>query len=809
MIPILPLHLSNLIQQILRDALCLISFFIGGLSIIGIAFHFPLYPSFNTVNDVIQSTKFGFARSVLADILIQLYGYSGIFFGIFFLAVGTQILSSSLLRIRFIRRFFLLQFSFLFLGCSIASLWKFLPIFHRSFFGSLGLLLSQKLHHYLELVLSSIHYLKFIDSIFITCNIFFLFFGVACLKKSLNFSLTRFVGRVGEISKKVIHSSFFFYKKKSSSSEKVMDFEDEEHKITSSSKEYFKKNHDSLISNHHGYINNDTIDEFDYYPTPPTVKAPTDLKTIAESAKAKPSKRNKNNQHDQSINLALLNKKNDGSYVLPPIDLLNDSQKPKKLASFSAESLEQRSEILQKVLEEFSIKGKIINARPGPVVTLFEFKPAPGIKTARVISLSDDIARSMSALSTRIAIISGQNLIGIELPNEHRHTVFLKDLLKTKEYSEGSFALPLILGQDIGGQPIIVDLARMPHLLVAGTTGSGKSVSINVMILSLLFALSPEQCKFIMIDPKMLELSVYDDIPHLLTPVVTDPKKAISALKWAVKEMERRYQAMSKLGVRNIDNYNERITQSLEKGSLLMRRVQTGFDPDTGKPIFENQPLDFKPLPYIVVIVDEMADLMLVAGKEIEGAVQRLAQMARAAGIHLIMATQRPSVDVITGTIKANFPTRISFQVTSKIDSRTILGEQGAEQLLGQGDMLYMAGGGRTKRVHGPFVNDLEVEKVVSFLKNQAEPSYSDTITQEEIDMAGQSDGRSDEEGEDNLYKKALELIQREKKVSTSFVQRHLKIGYNRAANIVEQMEKAGVVSAPNHSGKRTILIDL
>jgi S-DNA-T family DNA segregation ATPase FtsK/SpoIIIE len=349
----------------------------------------------------------------------------------------------------------------------------------------------------------------------------------------------------------------------------------------------------------------------------------------------------------------------------------------------------------------------------------------------------------------------------------------------------------------------------MPHLLVAGTTGSGKSVSINVMILSLLFALSPEQCKFIMIDPKMLELSVYDDIPHLLTPVVTDPKKAISALKWAVKEMERRYQAMSKLGVRNIDNYNERITQSLEKGSLLMRRVQTGFDPDTGKPIFENQPLDFKPLPYIVVIVDEMADLMLVAGKEIEGAVQRLAQMARAAGIHLIMATQRPSVDVITGTIKANFPTRISFQVTSKIDSRTILGEQGAEQLLGQGDMLYMAGGGRTKRVHGPFVNDLEVEKVVSFLKNQAEPSYSDTITQEEIDMAGQSDGRSDEEGEDNLYKKALELIQREKKVSTSFVQRHLKIGYNRAANIVEQMEKAGVVSAPNHSGKRTILIDL
>jgi S-DNA-T family DNA segregation ATPase FtsK/SpoIIIE len=491
-----------------------------------------------------------------------------------------------------------------------------------------------------------------------------------------------------------------------------------------------------------------------------------------------------------------------GDYHLPPIDLL-DVQKQKQSATVSQDVLAESAKQLENVLEEFGVKGEIVNVRPGPVVTMFELKPAPGIKTSRVIGLADDIARSMSALSTRIAVIPGQNVIGIELPNKHRQTVYMRDMLISSDFQQTKASLPLILGKDIGGQPIVADLTRMPHLLVAGTTGSGKSVSINTMILSLLFKFSPEQCKFIMVDPKMLELSVYDDIPHLLAPVVTDSKKAIVALKWAVREMENRYRAMSKLGVRNIDNFNLRLKQAKESGEILIRRIQTGFDPDTGRPIFENQTLDFEVLPYIVVVVDEMADLMLVAGKEIEAAVQRLAQMARAAGIHLIMATQRPSVDVITGTIKANFPTRISFQVTSKIDSRTILGEQGAEQLLGQGDMLYMAGGGRIGRVHGPFITDGEVERIVHFLKSQGEPNYVEAVTEDDENPSLLDDVKS--EGDD-LYRQAVELVLREGKASTSFVQRHLQLGYNRAARLIEQMEKEGIVSPANHVGKREIL---
>jgi S-DNA-T family DNA segregation ATPase FtsK/SpoIIIE len=489
---------------------------------------------------------------------------------------------------------------------------------------------------------------------------------------------------------------------------------------------------------------------------------------------------------------------------LPPFDLLDDVAHSSKSKPPSEKELQTCADALQTVLEEFGIRGEIANIRPGPVVTMYEFKPAPGIKASRVISLADDIARSMSALSARIAIIPGQNVIGIELPNSYRATVYLKDLLLTEQYKMTGTSLPLILGKDIGGEAIVADLTRMPHLLVAGTTGSGKSVSVNAMILSLLFKLPPEKCRFIMIDPKMLELSIYDDIPHLLTPVVTDPKKAVVALKWAVKEMENRYHAMSKLGVRNIDGYNIRIEQAKKSGEILSKRVQTGFDPDSGKPIFENQSFNLEQLPYIVVVVDEMADLMLVAGKEIEGAVQRLAQMARAAGIHLIMATQRPSVDVITGTIKANFPTRISFMVTSKIDSRTILGEQGAEQLLGQGDMLYMAGGGRIQRVHGPFMKDEEVERVVTFLKDQGEPSYIDQVTQD-VDEDFDEDLGPDND-KDPIYKKAVDLIRREGKVSTSFIQRHLSIGYNRAARIVDQMEAEGVVSPAGHTGKREIL---
>ncbi len=494
-----------------------------------------------------------------------------------------------------------------------------------------------------------------------------------------------------------------------------------------------------------------------------------------------------------------------GEFRVPPLDLLEpvpDSEARAK--TMSPDALEQNARLLEQVLEDFGIRGEIVKVRPGPVVTLYELEPAPGIKTSRIISLSDDIARSMSAVSARIATIPGRSVIGIELPNSSRQTVFLRELMASRAYEQASAKLPLALGKDIGGSPVVVDLARMPHLLVAGTTGSGKSVGINAMILSLLFRMTPNICRFIMIDPKMLELSIYDGIPHLMSPVVTEPKKAVVALKWTVREMEERYRAMSKLGVRNIEGYNARLSDARKKGEVLMRKVQTGFDPETGRPVYEDQPLDLTPLPYIVVVVDEMADLMLVAGKEIEAAIQRLSQMARAAGIHLIMATQRPSVDVVTGTIKANFPTRVSFQVTSKIDSRTILGEQGAEQLLGQGDMLYMAGGGRITRIHGPFVDDHEVEAVAHYLGTQGEPAYVEGITEEEEETG--LDGFGAEAAGDELYQRAVELVVREGRASTSFIQRHLQIGYNRAARIIEQMEKQGVVSPANHVGKREVL---
>lgn len=493
-------------------------------------------------------------------------------------------------------------------------------------------------------------------------------------------------------------------------------------------------------------------------------------------------------------------------YCLPSINLLANLKEDTGMGLLSREKLNERAEALLSVLSEFGIQGDIINIQPGPIVTMYEFRPAPGIKTSRIISLSDDIARSMSALSARIANIPGKNAIGIELPNDKRQTVFLRSLLASPDYKQTACALPLILGKDISGHPVLADLAKMPHLLVAGTTGSGKSVSINTMILSLLYKFSPEQCRFIMVDPKMLELSVYNDIPHLLTPVVTEPKKAVSALKWAVREMEARYKAMSQLGVRNIDGFNQKVAEGHKRGDVFMQRIQTGFDPETGKPIFEDQPLDYKELPYLVVVVDEMADLMLVAGKEIEIAVQRLAQMARAAGIHLIMATQRPSVDVITGTIKANFPTRISFQVTSKIDSRTILGEQGAEHLLGHGDMLYMSGGGRLQRVHGPFASDADVEAVTTYLKSQGEAEYVEGIT-DEVDETEALTGASVGGGKgDDLYNQAIAIIHQEGRVSISLIQRHLGIGYNKAAKLVEKMEKEGVVSSPDRTGKREIL---
>ncbi len=495
----------------------------------------------------------------------------------------------------------------------------------------------------------------------------------------------------------------------------------------------------------------------------------------------------------------------DGKYRMPPLELLKASDPAKRDTRINKSALEQNANFLSSVLEDFGIRGEIVKVRPGPVVTLYELEPAPGTKTSRVIGLSDDIARSMSAVSVRVAVVPGRSVIGIEMPNATREMVGLRELLASQAFEKTAGKLPLALGKDIGGGPVCVDLSRMPHLLIAGTTGSGKSVGMNAMILSLLYHLRPDECKFIMIDPKMLELSVYDGIPHLLTPVVTDPSKAVVALKWTVREMEDRYRAMSQLGVRNIAGFNARLVEAQKNGETLTRRVQTGFD-DDGKPIYEDQPIANEPLPYIVVVVDEMADLMLVAGKDVEAAIQRLAQMARAAGIHLIMATQRPSVDVITGTIKANFPTRISFQVTSKIDSRTILGEQGAENLLGQGDMLYMAGGGRVSRVHGPFVSDEEVEEIVKHLSSQAEPEYIEAVTTEDDAplLGGSAGGRT---GADALYDEAVALVARENKASTSFIQRHLQIGYNRAARIIEQMESEGVVSAANRVGRREVLI--
>ncbi len=499
------------------------------------------------------------------------------------------------------------------------------------------------------------------------------------------------------------------------------------------------------------------------------------------------------------------------AWIMPSITMLTE---PKKSvgAKISHDALEQNARLLEGVLDDFGVKGEIVNVRPGPVVTLYELEPAPGIKSSRVIGLADDIARSMSAVSARVAVVQGRNAIGIELPNQRREMVYLRELLASEDFEKSKHRLAIALGKTIGGEPVIVDLARMPHLLVAGTTGSGKSVAINTMILSLLYRLKPEQCRLIMVDPKMLELSAYDGIPHLLTPVVTDPKKAVIALKWAVREMEDRYKKLSKIGVRNVDGFNARVVEARAKGETLTRTVQTGFDRETGEAIYEHEELELEELPYIVVVVDEMADLMMVAGKDIEGAIQRLAQMARAAGIHIIMATQRPSVDVITGTIKANFPTRVSFQVTSKIDSRTILGEQGAEQLLGQGDMLYMAGGGRIMRVHGPFVSDAEVEKVVAHLKKQGAPEYLYAILEE--DEAGEDDegplpspGSMDAEESADYYDRAVNIVLRDRKVSTSYIQRRLSVGYNKAASLVERMEKEGVVSPPNHSGKREILI--
>jgi len=494
---------------------------------------------------------------------------------------------------------------------------------------------------------------------------------------------------------------------------------------------------------------------------------------------------------------------------LPSIELLE--QTVERADSIDEEALLAKAAKLSDVLKEFGVRGRVKEVRPGPVITLFEMEPAPGVKSSRVISLADDIARSMSAKSARVAVVPGKNAIGIELPNENRDTVYLRTLLQSDAYSGTRASLPMALGEDIGGVPTVVDLAKMPHLLIAGTTGSGKSVGVNAMILSLLYRHTPEQCRFIMIDPKMLELSIYEGIPHLLAPVVTDPKKAVNALQWTVREMESRYELMSKAGVRNLAGFNDKAAKYRNSGEPLVRKVQTGFD-DRGKPVYETEMLPTEHIPNIVVVIDEMADLMLVAGKEVEGCVQRLAQMARAAGIHLITATQRPSVDVITGTIKANFPTRISYMVTTKIDSRTILNEQGAEQLLGMGDLLYQAPGQKSQRLHGPFVSDEDVGSVTDWLRDQGEPDYVMDILEAPDDgstgsavmdaMLGTSSGDED----DDLFSQAIAIVVRDQRASTSYLQRRLKIGYNKAAGVIDRLEEEGIISAPNHAGKREVL---
>lgn len=524
-------------------------------------------------------------------------------------------------------------------------------------------------------------------------------------------------------------------------------------------------------------------------PSPPKAKR----KSAARAAAApKPGAYNKYNFPE------------DGSFVLPGLDLLK--MPPARRAITDERQLQRNAERLAEVLTDFGVKGVIGEVRPGPVVTLYEFEPAPGVKSSRVINLAEDIARSMESISARVAVVPGRNAIGIELPNSRRETVYLRDMLASRAFKESTAGLPMAMGEDIGGQPFIADLSKMPHLLVAGTTGSGKSVGVNAMILSLMYTLTPDQCKFIMIDPKMLELSVYDGAPHLLAPVVTEPKKAVVALKWTVREMEDRYRKMAKMGVRNMAGYNEKVVAANASGEVMTHTVMTGYDKESGNPIYETEELHFEPMPFIVVVIDEMADLMMVAGKDIEGAVQRLAQMARAAGIHMIMATQRPSVDVITGTIKANFPTRVAFRVGSKIDSRTILGEQGGETLLGNGDMLFM-GTGRPRRLHGPFVSDGEVEQIAGFVKAQGTPTYLADILidkEEEAELAAMIDGTDEET---SLFDKAVAIVASDRKASTSYIQRRLGIGYNRAANLIEDMERQGMIGPSGPGGKREIFL--
>ena len=760
--------------------LCLASVFLF-LSIV--SYH-QADPSFNraTANDA--SNLGGYAGAVVSDLMLQFLGLASLVAVFVPMAWSVKLLRGASIPYLQIR-FSLLLVTLVFSACLLAKIeppmsW---PI-NSGFGGSIG----GKLHE--------IFYRPFKNPLFTS-----IVAAMTLVTASLAFGVkwaewkeaARLVKQWFLVASRVVMA--FIQRKKNDDYEEEVEEEYEEIEDREPTRHKLSEWLLGWVRNRHDAEAEEYEDDAEYEEEQPAKRAPRVNKKSADKATEKASKSSPKVQASFALS--------QGDYELPSIKLLSPPPKGKK-TSLSETALTQNAKLLETVLQDFGVNGNIIEIRPGPVVTLYELEPAAGTKSSRVIGLADDIARSMSAISTRIAVIPGRNAIGIEMPNTYRETVYFREMLESVEFANAEAKLPLALGKNIGGEPIMVDLARMPHLLVAGTTGSGKSVAINTMIMSLLYRLTPDECKFIMIDPKMLELSVYDGIPHLLSPVVTEPGKAVVALKWTVKEMENRYRLMNNHAVRNIEGYNKKIREAKAHGTQLLRKVQTGFDPDSGEPIIEEVPLDMNELPFIVVVVDEMADLMIVAGKEIEGSIQRLAQMARAAGIHIIMATQRPSVDVITGVIKANFPTRISFQVTSRIDSRTILGEQGAEQLLGQGDMLYMAGGGRITRVHGPFVSDKEVEEVVAHLKLQGEPSYIEDVTRdEEADNAFDDDGEKDE-----MYDMAVSIVARDRKASTSYIQRCLKVGYNRAASIIEQMERQGIVSAANHVGKREVLVD-
>jgi len=726
----------------------------------------PEDPSFNTFTTSQEVRNLGGNLGAkIADLLFQIIGFSAFFVVIIFLSFGLQLLSSKPLRL-FLIKIFLIPFCLLAFCLSLAMLPKPNSFEFHSLGGVNGTFLLMKLNFvpYALLFATSLIFGLVLFSIIIEVK---LYDWIYAFRYSLVW--TRYL-----IEKHLLPKRVAVAKPQNSGSKNL-----------TQDQQYFAEN------------NFETIEEDENF-------------NEQENQKVAPK-----NQLIQQLKSSKIKKpkRKFSTYVLPTSDLLTDRSSENKDKKIPKELVENQSKMLLKVLDDFGVKGTAVGAKVGPVITLHEFEPEAGTKASRVISLSDDIARSMSAISARIAVVSGKTSIGIELPNPKREMIFLREMLESRDYKFSQFYLPMILGKDIGGEIMIADLAKMPHLLIAGTTGSGKSVGLNVMILSLLFKLRPDECKFIMIDPKMLELSIYDGIPHLLSPVVTEPSKAVIALKWVVAEMEERYRLMSSFAVRNIAGYNEKAEKASLSGEKLMRKVQTGYDPSNGKPIIEEIEFEPKKLPFIVVIVDEMADLMLVAGKEIENSVQRLAQMARAAGIHIIMATQRPSVDVITGVIKANFPTRISFQVTSRIDSRTILGVQGAEQLLGQGDMIFMSGGSKMTRVHGPFCSDTEIENIVNYIKSQdmsefeeSEKISFDVPLPNSSAVASDDDGNFEAGSDEDLYNKAVMIVKRDRKPSISYVQRQLRIGYNRAATLIEKMEENGIITPPNISGKREVI---